>query len=198
MANAFFEDAASVRTLPRHNWNWFLVRGLLMIAFGIVTLVIPGATLLVFTMIFAAFSFADGIVTLIAGIRGARHHTERWGAFVLSGIAGIAVGVVFFLWPLLSTIVYATVIVAIIAAWAFIVGAMELSAAIRLRREIAGEWLLGLVGVASMVLALWLIYLLFVTPALTLLSVAWLIGFYAIVAGIALIVLAFRLRKRKG
>ena len=95
--------AASLLVLPQHNWKWFLLRGLIAIALGIIALFFPGFTLLTFAMLFAAFSFADGILSLIAGIRGASEHRDRWGALVFSGITGILVGVVFFIWPLLAT-----------------------------------------------------------------------------------------------
>ena len=83
------------------SWRADTVR--LGIALGAVALFYPGLTLYAFALVFAAFSFVDGIFALIAGVRGASHHTQRWGALVLSGIVGIAVGVIFVLWPLLAT-----------------------------------------------------------------------------------------------
>jgi uncharacterized membrane protein HdeD (DUF308 family) len=182
--------------LPGHNWGWFLVRGILALLLGVVALLRPGATVFAFALIFAAFSFADGITQLIAGIRGARHKEERYGSFIFSGLVGLAVGVLFLVWPLVSTVVYAFMLITLIAFWAVVTGVLEIAAAVRLRRAIEGEWLLGLSGVLSVLLGVALLALAVVEPAVTMLSVSWIIAFYALASGIALVVLAFRLRAR--
>ena len=107
-------------------------------------------------------------------------------------------GVVFFIWPLLATATYAFLLVVLVAFWAFVTGAFEISAAIRLRKTIQGELLLGLAGVLSILLALALIALLVSSPIPTLLSVGWLIGIYLLASGTALLALAFRLKHRQG
>jgi uncharacterized membrane protein HdeD (DUF308 family) len=184
----------SIRTLPAHNWSWFLVRGLLMLAFGAISLLSPGLTLVAFTAVFAAFSFVDGVAALVSGLRGAGAHAPRWLSLVLAGLVGMAIGVVFVVWPLFSTAVYAAIVVAGIAGWAIVTGVLQVIAAIRLREAIEGEWLLGLVGLLTVVLGVWLLVQVWNEPLVTLLSVGWLIAFWAIAAGIALIVLALRLR----
>ncbi|MBC7159824.1 MAG: DUF308 domain-containing protein, partial [Porphyrobacter sp.] len=106
------------------------------------------------------------------------------------------VGVLFVLFPLLSTLAYGLFTVMIIAAWAVVTGVLEIAAAIRMRREIEGEWLLALSGVLSVLLGVGLVVLAWIDPGVTVLSVGWLIAIYALIAGIALIVLSLRLRKR--
>lgn len=187
-----------VLLVPQHNWKWFLVRGIVAIALGIVAMIFPGFTLLTFAMLFAAFSFVDGVGSLIAGIRGAKNDADRWGALIFSGVAGIAVGAAFFVWPLLATATYAFLLVILIAFWALITGTLEIAAAIRLRQTIEGEVLLGLAGVLSVLLGLFLVVMLIASPGATLLSVGWLIGAYMLVSGIALVVLALRLKRREG
>ncbi|KPL67945.1 hypothetical protein SZ64_07325 [Erythrobacter sp. SG61-1L] len=181
--------------LPRHNWRWFLVRGLLAIALGVMALAVPGLTVFAFAMLFGAFSFADGVLTLGAGIKGARSHTDRWGMLVFSGLLGIAVGGVFFVWPMLAAATYALFLVIMLAMWALFTGLFEIFAAIRLRREVEGEWLLGLSGLLSVVLGLAILGVLAVAPGASLISLGWLIGLYALASGVALITLALRLRK---
>jgi uncharacterized membrane protein HdeD (DUF308 family) len=105
---------------------------------------------------------------------------------LLQGLAGIAAGLVTFFWPGIT----AVALLIVIAAWAIVTGILEIAAAIRLRKEIEGEWLLGLSGFCSLVLGL----LLVAWPAAGALAFVWLIGGYAIVTGILLIVVAFRLR----
>jgi uncharacterized membrane protein HdeD (DUF308 family) len=181
--------------LPLHNWKWFLWRGIAGIVLGIVALFFPGLTLYAFALVFAAFSFADGVFSLVAGARGAGHHTERWGALVFSGAIGVAVGVIFFLWPLVATAAYAFMLVVFVALWSLITGVLELSAAIRLRRHIEGEALLAIVGLLSILLGIAVLWLLMTAPGATLISVGWLIGVYALASGVALVVLALRLKR---
>lgn len=179
-----------------HTWGWVLARGILLILFGAFSVLAPSFALFVFAVAFAAFSFFDGVLSLIAGLRSARNDGRHWGGMVLSGIAGIAVGVLFVLFPLVSTLAYATVIVWLVALWAVLTGALEISAAMRLRKEIEGEWLLALSGLLSVLLGGALVWMLYANPAATLLSVAWLIAIYAAVSGVALIFLAMRMRRR--
>lgn len=182
--------------LLRRNWGWFVARGVLLILLGILAVVAPGPALLAFATVFAAFSFADGVLAVISAVRGARDKSEHWGALLFSGIVGIAVGVLFVLFPLLSTYAFAWVTVVLVAAWAVLIGVLEIVTAIRLRREIEGEWLLALTGVLSVILGLALATMLAIMPGVTALSVAWLIGIYALVAGLSMTVLGFRLRRR--
>ncbi|SRR5690554_2491242 len=187
--------AATADSVLGRNWGWTLARGLLLVALGVLAFLAPGPALLGFTMVFAAFSFVDGIFSVASGVRGARNKQERWGALLLSGLFGIAIGVLFVLFPLVSTFALALTTVLLIAAWAMVRGVCEVAAAIRLREAIKGEWLLAASGVLSILLAAAIVVLLALNPGLSVLSVAWLLGFYALLSGIALIVLAFRLRR---
>src|SRR3546814_12925332 len=74
-----------------------------------------------------------------AGLRGATLKEERWWTLVLRGIIGIAVAVLFVLMPFVATVSYALATLGILSAWAIIAGALELTAAIRLRKDIEGE-----------------------------------------------------------
>jgi uncharacterized membrane protein HdeD (DUF308 family) len=156
----------------------------------------PGPALVAFATVFAGFCLADGVLSVASGVRGARDKRERWGGLLLSGMAGIVVGTMFVLFPVLATFTFALTAVILIAVWAVITGAFEISAAIRLRKEMEGEWLLALSGALSVLLGLAIAVMVVVTPGISALSVVWLIGAYALVAGTALIVLAFRLRRR--
>ena len=177
------------------NWGWYLARGVLLIVLGLLAAFMPAAALFLFALLFAAFSFADGVFNIIAGVRGATHHRQRWWTLILSGLVGVLVGVLFVGFPVLSSIAYATVAVLLIAFWAIATGVAEISAAIRLRREITGEWLLGLSGAVSLLLGVALLWIAMDNPAVSVISVGWLIALYALIAGVALVLLAFRLRR---
>jgi uncharacterized membrane protein HdeD (DUF308 family) len=67
---------------------------------------------------------------------------------------------------------------------------LEIVTAIRLRREIQGEWLLIVGGLASVVLGC----LLMAQPIAGALALMWLIATYAVVFGIILVILAGKVR----
>jgi uncharacterized membrane protein HdeD (DUF308 family) len=182
--------------LPVHNWKWFMLRGVLALLLGIGAIVFPLSAVFAFTMVFAAYCFVDGVASLIAGIRGGREPGHRWGALVFSGIVGILIGVLFLLMPLVATVTYAFIVLVMLAAWAILTGILEIAVAVRLRREIEGEWLLGLSGAISVLLGLGVIVLVIPYPAASILSAAWLIAFFAVGTGIVLVVQSLRLRSR--
>jgi uncharacterized membrane protein HdeD (DUF308 family) len=167
--------------------KWWVValRGVLGILFGLMAFLWPGITLAVLVIFFGAFALVDGIFLVVAALHAAGEH-ERWWVLLLQGLAGIAAGLVTFFWPGIT----AVALLIVIAAWAIVTGILEIAAAIRLRKEIEGEWLLGLSGFCSLVLGL----LLVVWPAAGALAFVWLIAGYAIISGILLIAVALRLR----
>jgi uncharacterized membrane protein HdeD (DUF308 family) len=167
------------------DWWHFAVRGLLAIVFGIMALVWPEPTKLALVLMFAVFALVDGIVTVATGI-GTRDYFKQWWTLLLEGLTGIVIAVLTFMWPNIA----ANVLLYAIAIWAILTGIFEIMAAIELRDVIVGESVMMLYGLLSIVFGV----LLFVFPSAGALGIVWAIGFFAIAAGIAEIVLAFRLR----
>jgi uncharacterized membrane protein HdeD (DUF308 family) len=187
--------ASTASRLAKHNWGWFMVRGVLALILGVCAVMFPLSALFAFTLVFAAYCFVDGIASLVAGIRGAQAG-ERWGALVFRGVTGILIGLIFLLLPMIATVTYAFLSIVMLAIWSILTGLFEISAAIRLRKEIEGEWLLGLSGAVSLLLGIGIVALVLPSPAATILSAAWLIAIYAFVVGVALVAQAFRLKSK--
>jgi uncharacterized membrane protein HdeD (DUF308 family) len=171
--------------LLARNWGWMLLRGAAALIFGLLTLFNPGITLVVLVILFGAYALVDGIFTIISAIAN-RREEPHWAALLINGLISLAVGIVTFAWPGITTFA----LLYLIAAWALITGIVEIVTAVRLRQMMRGEWLLILAGVLSIVFGL----LLFVAPGAGALTVVLWIGAYAVVFGILLIILAFRLR----
>src|SRR5437868_8051876 len=74
-----------------------------------------------------------------------------------------------------------------------VTGILEIVAAIKLRKLINNEWLLVLAGIASVAFGV----VLLLQPAAGALVLIWWVGAYALLFGILLVVLAFRMRDRK-
>jgi len=179
----------------RRNWGWIVFRGVLALALGVVSFLFPLSALFAFAMVFAAYAGAEGILSLVAAVRGARRKEERWWAYVIRGIIGIATAVLFLLMPVAVTAGYALVTLIMLAVWAIVTGALEIAAAVTLRKVIRGEWLMGLSGALSVAVGLMIVVLLVIDPLTTLPSAAWVIGTYAIIAGVVLLGLGFKLRR---
>src|SRR5213596_3928256 len=173
-----------IETLKRHWWVP-VIRGIAAIVFGVIAFVYPGLTVAVLVLLFGAWVLIDGIFRVIGAI-GHRASDKEWGFDLIIGIVGIIIGFLTFHAPQIT----ALALIIYIAAWALMIGAAEIAFAIKLRREIKGEWFLILMGLASIIFAVMLLW----NPAPGALALVWLIGSYAIVFGFLGIIFGFRLR----
>ena len=177
-------DMAGTVALARWWWT-FVVRGLLAIAFGVLAFFAPGLGIAVLVGLFAAWALIDGVTSLATGI-GGRNRDKSWWLEILEGVVSIIAGIIALVFPVLA----AEVLVIIIAVWAIVTGIFEIIAAIRLREQIKGEFWLGLAGLASILFGV----ILLVFPGVGALSLVWLIGSFALVFGLFLVILGWRLR----
>ena len=166
------------------NWWVVVLRGVLAILFGLMAFLMPKITLAALVLLFGAFAFADGVFAIIAATRG--QSGKPWWALVLRGLVGIGAGIFAFVSPAITAIA----LLFVIAAWAMASGVFEISAAIRLRKVIKGEWLMALAGLASIGFGI----LLVMAPGRGALAMLWIIGTYAVLFGVLFMVLGFKMR----
>ncbi|CDM66411.1 HdeD family acid-resistance protein [Pyrinomonas methylaliphatogenes] len=172
--------------LLARNWWALALRGVLAIIFAILAVMWPGLTLIVLALLFGAYALVDGLFAILAALRAPEGY-ERWWVHFFEGLAGVLVGIIAFFWPGIT----AFALLYLIAAWAIITGVLEIAAAIRLRRYVAGEWLLALSGALSLLFGI----LIVLVPSAGAIGVVWIIAFYAFLFGLLLIALALRLRR---
>ena len=173
-----------IETLKRHWWVP-VIRGIAAIVFGVIAFVYPGLTIATLVLFFGAWVLIDGIFRIVGAI-GHRASDPDWGWQLVIGILGIVVGLLTFHAPQIT----ALALVIYIAAWALMIGASEIALAVKMRREIKGEWFLILMGLASIAFAVLLLW----NPIAGAAAVIWLIAWYAVVIGILAIFFGFRLR----
>jgi uncharacterized membrane protein HdeD (DUF308 family) len=167
------------------NWWMLALRGVLAIAFGVLVFFWPGFAWVMIVGIFAAYALLDGVLAIVAAVTGHAHGGRLWG-LILEGVVGIAAGVLTLVWPGVTGMI----LLYFIAFWAIFTGVFEIVAAIRLRKDITGEWALALAGIISVGFGLAILFV----PAAGAVAIAWLIGLYAVTFGVAMLALAFRLR----
>ena len=166
--------------------NWWLIalRGALGVIFGVIALLMPITTILALVLLFSAYMIVDGVFAIYAAIRAAQQG-ESWSILVLQGIASIAAGAIAFFWPGITVLAF----VLLIAAWSIVSGCLMLAAAFRTDR---GRWWLALSGAAALLFGI----LMILAPLSGAVVLTWWLGAFALVFGVALIILAFQLRSR--
>src|SRR5947208_5665915 len=173
-----------IETLKRHWWVP-VIRGIAAIVFGVIAFVYPGLTIAVLVLLFGAWVLVDGIFRIVGAI-GHRASDSDWGFNLIIGILGIIIGLLTFHAPGIT----ALALVIYIAAWALMIGATEIALAIKMRREIKGEWFLILMGLASIIFAGLLLW----NPLAGAAALIWIIAWYAVIMGVLAIIFGFRLR----
>lgn len=169
-------------------WRSWLVRGAVALAVGVLAALFPFGAWLSLTVLVAGYALADGVLALAdAGRRRRKKRPPRWG-LMFRGLTGLLVGVAFLFAPFLTMVSVGIVAAVLLAFWAVMIGALELTAAIRHRKETKGEWLLMLYGVITIAAGLALLLMLVLAPQWTILSLTAVVGIYAVLSGIVLIV----------
>jgi uncharacterized membrane protein HdeD (DUF308 family) len=167
------------------NWRWWTIalRGLAAIIFGVLAVFAPGAAFISLVLVFGVFALVDGVLALSFAARGTRD-ARSW--VIGRGLISIAAGIIAIAWPGMS----ALALLFVIGAWAIVAGVLEIASAVRLRKLIRHEWLLGLEGALSIAFGLALM----ISPLAGAVVIGLWVGAYALVMGGMMIGTAFRLR----
>ena len=179
-----------VQMLFAQTWWLVLLRGLALGILGVLLIARPLQTILILVMFMGAYWFVDGIFTLVQAIRG-RQHYSHWGWAVFSAVLGIIAGMVVFSRPFLSTVLTVTFLVYFIGFLALVNGISAIITGIRLRKVIDNEWSMILGGILTVLFGLLLVF----RPLISMAMLVWMAGIFAVVIGIVLIVVAFRMRR---
>ena len=166
--------------------SWQLtIRGLALILFGIMALIWPNLTVTVLAILFGVYALVDGVVSVVGAILN-RKTSPNWTLLLIMGLISIIAGI----FAISNPGVTSLALLYIIAVWALLIGLVSILTAVRLRREIEGEWVMIAAGVLSIVFGIALI----VAPGAGAVALVWLIGAYAIILGILDMLLAARAR----
>lgn len=178
--------AAGFPTLARKIWIFAIIRGVLGILFGLIALFAPIATALVLAIVIGIYAIVDGVFDIVEAIR---HRGSSSMVFrIVLGVVSILFGIVVLIWPGMSL----GILVIMVGIWAIIIGVLQIVSSVGHRAVPNSGWVWGIVGGA---LAILFGVLVLVWPGTGLVTIIWIIGIWAIVWGIVLIVLGVQLRK---
>jgi uncharacterized membrane protein HdeD (DUF308 family) len=177
----------AMSSLLAQNWWAVALRGVFAIIFALIALFSPGATILSLVLFFSAYMLVDGVFGIVSGIRAASNN-QRWGLLILEGILNILVGVIAFIMPGLTVLFFVT----LVAVWSLITGILMIVAAFKLNPEYGRGWLI-FSGIVSVLFGVALL----IAPLIGAVVLTWWLGAYALVFGIGLLVLAFKLKGRR-
>jgi uncharacterized membrane protein HdeD (DUF308 family) len=182
-----FDRTQAMSVLLAQNWWAVALRGVFAIIFALIAFFWPGATILSFVLFFSAYMLVDGIFGIVSGIRAASNN-QRWGLLVLEGILNILVGVIAFIIPGLTVVFFVT----LLAVWSLITGILMIVAAFKLNPAYGRGWLI-FSGIVSVLFGVALL----IAPLIGAVVLTWWLGAYALAFGVALLILAFKLKGRK-
>ena len=170
------------------NWRALALRGLVALLFGLVVLFWPGLVFAVLALLFGLYAAIDGAITFVPALRSSDRGARRWLPLT-EGAVGVIAGLI----ALLFSGIAGNGLVYVIVGWAFATGVLKILTAILLRAEVENGWLLTGSGALSVLFGV----LLAALAGSDVPYLAPLIGAFAVVVGLALIVFAFRLRDRR-
>lgn len=164
------------------NWWKLLLRGILAVLFGVLAFAMPEVTVGLLALLFGLFVLADGIVET-----GYAFSTRDWW-MLIPGFLGIAAGFL----SLYYLQITAFVLLLIIAVWAIARGIVDIVTAIQVRKQMTGEWVMIIGGLLSIIVGLAVA----IFPIAGAVAMGWMIGAYAFVLGVMMIVTALRIHNR--
>jgi uncharacterized membrane protein HdeD (DUF308 family) len=175
----------NIKSAAKAVWWLVLLRGIFMVIFGFVALVSPGIALLTLVWLFGFYAILDGVAAIMIGIR--TRGEPHWVWTIVQGVVSVLAGVVALIWPGVT----ALALLFVVAFWAIVLGIGEIGGAFASRKSGSNAWGWTLAaGILNVVFGV----LLLIWPASGILTLIWLVGIFTLAGGIALIVLAFRVR----
>lgn len=171
------------------SWWSLVLRGAIAVLFGLLAFASPGITAATLVFWIAIFLFIDGLLALFAVIRDWKAREDKWLG-VLEGALGIVLAILMFRAPELTLLF----VVMYVGIWAIISGISRVAMAIQLRKEIEGELWLAISGVISVLFGI----LIIAQPGIGVATLMWMLGLFAVLAGIVLIIIGLKVKKFSG
>ena len=186
------DDVIAVSKFVKSTWWLVLLRGVFAIILGILAFVAPVMTALVFVWVFAIYAIIDGVTGIVHALQ-VRKTDPTWGWLLMIGIVGLIAGILVMIFPAVAGALALFTMLWIIAIWAVVSGIFGIPAAATVAS--GGAKVLGIVfAVLSIVFGVLLVIMLFTTPQSALVGLIYVLGAFAVLEGLVLVVIAFQAR----
>lgn len=172
-------------SVAQKSWWVVLLQGIITILFGVGALAWPGLTLFTLLLLFGIFAILVGVARIVTAL--VNRDESGWWLVLTVGIASVAMGIFVFIWPGLTGLL----LLYVIGVQAILFGVSTLWRMVTHWRTAEDKWLALLSGPASIAFGV----LVFGWPGASALTLAWLIGIYAVVFGVSEIVSSFLIRR---
>ena len=126
------------------SWWVLVLYGVIAVLFGIGAFVWPGKTAVAIAWAFGVMALAEGVISLIALFRKDVPDLQGLAGAVCAGLDRVRLS-----WPCCNPLAVAGILLMFLAAWLLVAGIYRIVLAIRIRKEIEGEWLIALSGRAG-------------------------------------------------
>jgi uncharacterized membrane protein HdeD (DUF308 family) len=177
-----FDPALAVQPKARSSGWAIVLRGILACIFGILVLANPSVGVAVLILMFAVYAAVDGVAALATAVSHGRAGL-RWGWWLFEGLVSLAVAALALARPGITLLA----VVLLIAFRAILLGLIELGGAIG-GKGLDHRWLLGVTGVVSLLFGV----LMLANPVAGTIAIVWVIGVYAVVFGVMLVIVGVR------
>lgn len=166
-------------------WWLLLIWGILALLIGIMFVATPGMTTVLFITFLGAYWLVGGLFTL--GSLFVDRTSGGWKIFF--SVINIIAGILILMYPLYSTFFIIEFFIIFIGFWACFIGGAYLFSSFRAKDTGA-----GVLGAASLIFGI----LILIFPLISGLLIPYIIGGFAILAGISSIVISFAAKKELG
>ena len=177
----------AVATSLHEHWVLYLVEGIILVVLGLIAIVVPPIATLAVELLFGWLFLLSGVVGLITTF-WMRDAPGFWWS-LLSGVLGIAAGIVLLVWPLSGVLSLTLVLIVFFT----IEGIASIMYALEHKRELSGRWGFMLAsGIIDLIIAA---IILFGLPGSAAWALGLLVGINLTFGGAALIAMALHARE---
>ncbi len=186
------ELRTELTSVAKRVWWLVLLRGIFAIAFGVIAVVAPAAALTGIAIVLGIYLLIDGITEVIHAVQS-RKNAGRWGWLLFQGVISILGGLAAIILPGVAGLIGGLVVLWTIVVYTLLHGILGIASAAGVGGAPGRGWAI-FAGIVAVVFAVLLAIIILLTPGASVLSLIWVVGIYAIIFGIMLIIAAVKVR----
>jgi uncharacterized membrane protein HdeD (DUF308 family) len=186
-----YTEANEAKKFAEKTWKLIMVRSIFLLIVGLILLIFPKGTLTTLVFIMGVYWLIDGIVTSFNSLQRRKIYKNWWWGIVTGGL-GIIAGIVVLSKPFSSTVLTTSFLMWFLGIVALLNGISGIVTGVRLQKTNRNERSMIWGGIFSVILG----FVLMSSPFTSALVIIKTIGSFALFAGLLLMAVAFRIKKK--